>query len=123
MRRLMSIRIGALLAIALVAAACGGGESADPAPRPRRANVDAVLDALPANARVIDPGGCDAGLSPQSLHRFLPPLDEEDDDRDEDEDEDDDEDEDGAFRRPRASPSWMRKFADPTNRRDFSRGH
>ena len=98
-------------------------ESADPAPRPRRANVDAVLDALPANARVIDPGGCDAGLSPQSLHRFLPPLDEEDDDRDEDEDEDDDEDEDGAFRRPRASPSWMRKFADPTNRRDFSRGH
>ena len=32
MRRLMSIRIGALLAIALVAAACGGGESADPAP-------------------------------------------------------------------------------------------
>ena len=98
-------------------------ESPDPAPRPRRANVDAVLDALPANARVIDPGGCDAGLSPQSLHRFLPPLDEEDDDQDEDDDDDDDDDEDGAFRRPRASPSWMRKFADPTNRRDFSRGH
>ena len=74
-------------------------ESADPAPRPRRANVDAVLDALPANARVIDPGGCDAGLSPQSLHRFLPPLDEEDDDQDEDDDDDDDDDEDGAFRR------------------------
>lgn len=94
-------------------------ESADPAPRQRRTNVDAILDALPADVRVVDPGGCDAGLSPQNVRRILPPLDEEDEN---DDDDNDDNEEDGAFRRPRGSTSWMRKFADPTNRRDFTRG-
>jgi len=51
---------------------------------------------------------------------MLPPLDEEDENADDD--GDDDEGEDGALRRPRGSPSWMQKFADPTNRRDFTRG-
>jgi len=95
-------------------------ESAEPVPRQRRTNVDAILEALPAHVRVVDPGGCDAGLSPQNVRRMLPPLDEEDENADDD--GDGDEGEDGALRRPRGSPSWMQKFADPTNRRDFTRG-